>query len=129
MKTLIKTLLLGSFILFTTASCEEENKNDTGKVIFYTNAQAILNCGPFDVSVFINNDSIGAISDPYIEQSQPDCLQSSSTLLLDKKVDTYTYSAKLDCNNYGEWNGTFEVISGNCILIYLDINECNLLDN
>lgn len=118
------------FIFFLTitilGSCDKKDEYSTkdGKIIFYTNAQAMLNCGPFDVDVYIGNSSVGSMSEPYIDDTQPECNNSSSTLMIERKPGFYTYTAKIDCGQYGEWNDEFVVISDSCTHIFLDISNC-----
>ncbi len=127
MKTVTKILFLCGVIILMAFSCDkkDDNSNNEGKIVFYTNAQAILNCGPFNVDIYIDNDSVGSISEPYIEDTHPDCINSTLTVMLEKKTGKYNYTAKLDCGQYGEWSGEFEIIPDSCTFIYLDINQCN----
>lgn len=125
----MKTHLILTFLfsIMTFYSCDK-NDNDsfkTGNVVFYTNAQAMLNCGPFNVDVYIENDSVGSISEPYVDETYPDCINSTMTVKLENKVGIYKYSAKIDCGQYGEWKGELEILPDSCSYIFLDINNCN----
>ncbi len=121
-------LILNILILFMTFnSCDknDDNPSDTGKVIFYTNAQALLNCGPFDVEIIIDNESSGIISEAYVEDFQPNCTNTSSTLLIEKVIGSYNYTANIDCGQYGSWSGEFKITKDSCTKIFLDIKNCN----
>lgn len=116
-------------MLLTTISCSmSENEdnllikslNKKSKIVFYTNAQAMLNCGPFDVDVYIDSTLIGSISEPYLNDSVPECSQNSNTLLIEKDSGTYYYSATANCNNYGVWTGTITIKPDTCYKIFLD---------
>lgn len=125
----MKTHLILSFLvsIMTFCSCDK-NDNDsskTGDVLFYTNAQAMLNCGPFNVDVYIENDSVGSISEPYVDDTYPDCINSTMTVKLVNKVGIYNYTAKMVCGQYGEWKGQFEILPDSCSYVFLDINNCN----
>ena len=74
---LLSILILVGFLI----SCDKEN--NTGKVTFYTNAQAVLNCGPFDVEIYIDNSLEGIIKEPYLPLNEtPECNSSNSETLL-----------------------------------------------
>ncbi len=119
------------FIIFTTliilGSCDKKNENSTndGKIVFYTNAQAMLNCGSFNVDVYIGDDFVGSIAEPYVNKTKPEFVNSPSTLMIKRNTGRYTYTAKIDCGQYGEWHGEFEVLSDSCTQIFLDISGCN----
>lgn len=126
-----KTHFILTFLItiMTVYGCNknDENSSKTGNVVFYTNAQAILNCGPFDVDVdiYIENDSVGSISEPYVDDIYPDCINSTMTVKLEKKVGVYKYIAIMDCGQYGEWKGEFEILPDSCTYVFLDIYNCN----
>lgn len=129
----MKTHLILTFLIaiMTICSCDKNDNNSpkTGNVVFYTNAQAILNCGSFNVDLFIENDSIGSISEPYVDDTRPDCINSAMTVMLKKQVGVYKYTAKINCGQYGEWNGEFEILPDSCSQVFLDISNCNPKNN
>ena len=62
-------------------SCDKEDAS--GTVLFYTNAQFLLNCGPFEVEVFINDSYAGTIELPLLPiDSIPNCTSGESQSLL-----------------------------------------------
>ena len=104
----------------------EDFSLDTGSVIFYSNAQALLNCGSFDIEIRINNEYAGIINKPYTNDFQPNCSNDSSLLLIKKNVGYYNYTANIkNCGQYGKWNGKFKIIKNSCTKIFLDIRNCN----
>jgi hypothetical protein len=120
-------LLLPFCTIMLGAGCEKDDNDSskTGNVVFYTNAQAMLNCGPFNVDVYIENDSVGSISEPYVDDTYPDCINSTMTVKLENKVGIYNYTARMDCGQYGEWKGELEILTDSCSYVFLDINNCN----
>ncbi len=106
-----------------------ESLNKKSKIVFFTNAQAILNCGPFDVNVYLDSTLVGSISEPYMVDSFPDCSQKSNTLIIEKESGTYHYSATANCNNYADWSGTISIKPDTCYKIFLDIEKTTNLDN
>lgn len=122
-----------TFVLFilsiTILSCENnnegsfENNNDrpSGNIVFYTNAQAILNCGPFDVDIFLNNKKLGSISKPVFNGFEPDCSRSQLTVLINQSPGTYTFKATA-CGSL-EWSDEIEVTEGTCTYVFLDVNN------
>jgi len=129
----MKQLFFLLMVLFLTAiSCSVtesvdnsliKSLNKKSKVVFYTNAQAILNCGLFYIDVYIDSAFVGLISEPYISESLPDCAQNSNTLLIEKDSGTYNYFATANCNNYGDWTGTITLKPDTCYKIFLDIEK------
>jgi hypothetical protein len=126
MKTINIIFLLSIFLIGICCSKDDPNpdENDlSGSIVFFTNAQAILNCGPFKVDLYIDSSLIGSINRPYLATYLGDCYQSDSTLLIEKKVGTYSYFAEANCGKYGFWDGHIEIKSDSCKNIFLDINN------
>jgi len=118
------------FLLLTTSfavvSCDDntDNSEGEGRIVFYTDAQAKLNCGPFDVEIFIENDFVGSISEPYLNDTSPEGKDSTLTVIVEKQAGVYEYTAKMDCGNYGQWTGEFEISPNLCSMVFLGINDC-----
>ncbi len=110
-------------------SCENNNESSfddnhdspSGSIVFYTNAQAMLNCGPFDVDIFLNNKKLGSISKPAFDGFEPNCSRSQFTVLINQSAGIYTYKAKA-CGSL-EWSDEIEVLEGTCTYVFLDINN------
>lgn len=96
-----------------------------GEIIFYTDAQLGVNCGFFDVEVFMNYDLVGSISMPYETVSN---LDSTTAVFLDKKAGKYIYTAKIGCGSWDHdnWVGEVEVYQDSCIFVFLDFNDAIL---
>lgn len=124
MRRIIKILILFGLMLFTLQGCKEEVA-EKGSVLFYTNAQAMLNCGPFDVNVYVEDELVGILSEPYVKSSEPECIQTFYSVFVNNNVGTYRYKATFDCGNYGEWTGEVIITSGSCIKVFLDVENCS----
>ncbi len=95
------SLIISILTIATLISCEKDKETDTGKVTFYTNAQFALNCGPFDVEIYIDNSLVGKLEEPFLPISEtPDCNANSSKTILtiDKPEDEYEFTARLTCS-------------------------------
>lgn len=123
MKTKLLFIIITSFII---VSCEKNENNtikDFGYVLFYTNAQFVLNCGEFDVNVYINDSIAGKIKQPFLPiDSVPYCESNNtaSVLKLKKMVGIYNYSADFYCSNKNQWSGNFKIVKDSCTIISLD---------
>lgn len=98
---------------------------NSGKVIFYTNAQALMNCGEFDVNVIVDNANTGVLQKPYLplgEKPLPDSPYSSNAIVLIRPTGKYNYSANGSCSTQCFWSGEFEIKKDSCIFIFLDAN-------
>lgn len=117
-KFIIITIIIGAFLV----SCEEEETVEV--VTFYTNAQSALNCGPFDVEVYIDNSLVGILKEPYLPISEtPECNASSSETILtiNKPEGEYEFSARLTCSETFKYIGDFRVKKDSCSLVYIDL--------
>ena len=81
MKTKLNLSLM--VLVLTTISCSKiergnntltESLNNAGNVLFYTNAKMILNCGEFDVDIYIDNVLVGTLTRAFLPTgSVPSC--------------------------------------------------------
>ena len=118
----IKILLILSLTLLS--NCER-SKNGSGDVIFYTDAQAWVNCGPWNVHVFVDEEKVGILSEPALfdpSTTQPNC-GDTLTITVNKPVGSYNYSAEGDCSTNLRWEGSFEIEKDNCTRVYIDIHD------
>ena len=121
----MKYIFLYALLIFTSIvliSCEPEVY--TGKVTFYTNAQVILNCGPFDVEIYIDNSLEGMIEEPFLPLGEaPACDNHTreTLLVLEKPEGNYEFTARLTCSETLKYLGEFNVKRDSCSLIYIDL--------
>ncbi len=129
MKRLIVLLFLP--IIIALFGCNEESGlfSETGSVVFYSDAHALLNCGPFDMDIFLNDNKIGSLSDSYDGSDDPPCKNSSSTVKHKLKIGDYEYRATIDCNDNGEWNGIFTIGADSCTQVFIDAQDINYYEN
>jgi hypothetical protein len=114
---IILTLILSISIL----SCEKNDDGPSGKIVFYTNAQAMLNCGPFDVDIYLDDKKVGSISNPVFNEFEPNCTKSQFTIVVNRTPGIYTCKATA-CNSL-EWLNEIDVSEDTCLHVFLDINN------
>nr|WP_319509620.1 hypothetical protein [uncultured Draconibacterium sp.] len=113
-------LIICSFLL----SCEKDSDKNTGNVLFYTNAQAMLDCGPFDVEIYIDGALEGIIEKPVTQASENvDCSFGNSefVLVIEKPEGDYEFTAKLTCSENAEYLGEFSAKKDSCSVVYIDL--------
>ena len=121
----IRVSILLIIILFSLVSCEKNEEYD-GEVTFYTNAQALLNCGPFNVYVYVDGEKVGALSQPLpILKTDPQPNSGDPlTLTIKKKKGDYSFSAEGECAYENlTWEGDFQIMKDSCTRIFLDLIE------
>ncbi|HQB19669.1 MAG TPA: hypothetical protein PK495_03720 [Bacteroidales bacterium] len=138
MKTKLNLSLM--VLVLTTISCSKiergnntltESLNNAGNVLFYTNAQMILNCGEFDVDIYIDNVLVGTLTRAFLPTgSVPSCneVNSEEIVKIQKKEGSYSYVALINCSNYGKCEGEFIVSKDSCTKVFLDIYKCETLN-
>jgi len=85
-------------ILSSLVSCDKNDEYD-GRVTFYTNAQALLNCGSFDVYVYVDGEEVGTLSKALALRETdplPNC-GDPLTLTIKMKKGDYSFSAEGEC--------------------------------
>lgn len=128
MKPFVSYICLLSLIFL--GSCDEKEHdlliNDYGSVLFYTDAQFLVNCGQFDIDVYINDSFAGKIKKPFLPiDSAPTCESENSDSVLKIKMNagTYNYSANFYCSDKMQWSGNFDIKKDCCTKIFLDLNQ------
>jgi len=117
-------------LFFFCSGCDkDESIFNRGSVVFYSDAHALLNCGPFDMDIFIDDNKIGSLSDSYDGKDDPQCKNSSSTVKHKLKIGIYEYRATIDCSESGEWNGTFTIGADSCTHVFIDAQDINYYEN
>lgn len=122
----ILTLLIAFMIFNCCDKNESESNIKYGYVLFYTNAQFLLNCGDFDVNVYINDSKKGVINKPYLPlDSIPSCetTDTNTALKLKMEVGTYNYYADFYCSKNNQWTGNFDIKENSCTIIYLSLSQ------
>ncbi len=118
------SLIISILTITTLISCEKDKETETGKVTFYTNAQLALNCGPFDVDIYIDNTLVGKLEEPFLPISEtPDCNANSSKTILtiNKPEGEYEFTARLTCSETLKYMGDFKVKKDSCSLVFIDL--------
>lgn len=106
-------------------SCDKEENENTGNVLFYTNAQAMLNCGPLDVEIYIDGSLEGVIENPVTQEDENiDCSFGNSefVLVIEKPEADYEFTAKLTCLENSEYLGEFTVKNDSCSVVFIDLS-------
>ena len=110
----MRNLLLAALILAAFAGCkkDEESSADLTKVYFYTNAHLYVNCGAFDVNVYVDDKLCGTMQ--------------NSVLPLEVEVEKnreHTYKAVSECGTSKELKGEFCFSDDECHSVFLDFYE------
>jgi len=110
----------------TLQSCDKESETQTGDIVFWKFTD-MLNCGPIEVKVYLNSNTIGTINmdfQPYY--SVPNC-GDENCLTVSKHIGSYNYKAECYCgtnkNLTGYWSCTLEVKKDSCTKIFFDYSE------
>jgi len=124
MKKILTILII---VLSFLSSCEKEDENEKGEVLFCTNSY-IINC-PFAIEISIEDEIIDTLTaaSEYFDNNCT-CHDSSSIgLLIEMGSGIYNYSAKeLNCsatNRTNNWSGDFTIKNDSCKMIFLDIEK------
>lgn len=114
------------FIMSTLQSCDKEPETQTGEIVFWKFTD-MLNCGPIEVKVNLNSNTIGTLNidfQPY--DSIPYC-GAENCLTVNKPIGEYNYKAECYCGTnkklIGYWTGTLNVKQDSCTKIFFDYNE------
>ena len=114
-------LLIG--ICCSNEDINSDKDNLKGKMVFFTNAQALLYCGSFNVDIYIDSVLTGSIPKGKLIDSLDLCTESNYTLLIEKNEGHYEYYARANCGDYGTWSGTVDILPDSCQKIFLDVSE------
>ena len=118
----MKKLLLAALILAAFASCKKDDNSQT-KVLFYTNAQMIVNCGPFGVDVYVDDKLCGTLENPYSDKKLSIPCDTKDTdgaiLAVDIEQGNHKFKATGDCSNM-VCSGEFNVTNDDCQSVFID---------
>ena len=144
----MRNLLLAALILAAFAGCkkDKESSTDSTKVYFYTNAHLYVNCGAFDVNVYVDDKLCGVLRLSAPEEFNP-CekgedgvsqgveLKGEDGVVVEKIEDGFflevevekniehTYKAVSECGESKELKGDFCFSDDECHSVFLDFYE------
>ena len=123
----MRNLLLAALILAAFAGCkkDKESSADLTKVYFYTNAHLYVNCGPFDVNVYVDDKLCGTLRLSATEEFNP-CEKGEDRFFLEVEVEKnreHTYKAVSECGTSKELKGEFCFSDDECHSVFLDFYE------
>ena len=124
----MRNLLLAALILAAFAGCKKDKESvDTVKVMFYTNAHLYVNCGGFDVRVYVDDKLCGILNNSRApkEISIPCDEKDESGILaveVEKNVE-HTYIAVSECGISKVLKGGFCFSDDECHSVFLDFYE------
>jgi len=116
-----KAILITIIFLAGLQTCKEKTGRSEGMALIYTNAQALVNCGPFEVEVYIDGELSGTIAEPWIADSVPTVTDTDQILLLTLDAGTYTCFST-GCSSV-EYEKEFEVAEGECTPVFMDFSN------
>lgn len=146
----MKKLLLAALILAAFAGCKKDKESsiDSTKVYFYTNAHLYVNCGPFDVNVYVDDKLCGTLRLSATEEFNP-CEKGEDEFFHEDEVEKgedglfhevevekiedgffleveveknreHTYKAVSECGTSKELKGEFCFSDDECHSVFLD---------
>ena len=128
MKKVISALL----ILAAFVSCKKDKESDSTKVFFYTNAQMIVNCGPFGVDVYVDDKLCGTLENPYFDKevSIPCDMKDTNGAILAVEFEkgNHKFKAVGNCNDM-VCSGEFNVTNDDCQSVFIDFSKSNAAKN
>lgn len=120
----MKKLLLAALILAAFASCKKDDNKDQTKVLFYTNAQLIVNCGPFNVDVYVDDKLCGTLENAYSDKrvSLSCDVEDTNGAILAVEVEkgNHKFKAVGGCSDDMICLGEFNVTDDDCQTVFLD---------
>ena len=84
----------------------------------------MLNCGPFDVEIYINGSLEGIIENPVTQKDENiDCSynNSKSILVIEKQEGNYEFTAKLTCSEDLEYLDKITIKKDSCSVVFIDL--------
>ena len=133
----MKKLLLAALILAAFAGCKKDKESsiDSTKVYFYTNAHLYVDCGPFDVNVYVDDKLCGTLrlsateefnpcekgEDEFFHEDEVEKIEDG--FFLDVEVEKnreHTYKAVSECGTSKELKGEFCFSDDECHSVFLD---------
>lgn len=125
----MKKLFLAALILAAFASCkkDKDSSSDSTKVYFYTNAHTRVNCGGFDVNVYVDDKLCGVLQNSFIPEGVNPCEEKGGDghiLVVEVEKDIeHTYTAVSECGINWVCKGGFCFSDNECHSVFLDFYE------
>lgn len=124
----MRNLLLAALILAAFAGCkkDKESSTDSTKVYFYTNAHLYVNCGPFDVNVYVDDKLCGTLRLSAPEEFNPCEEKGEYRFFLEVEVEKnreHIYHAVSECGTSKVLKGGFCFSDDECHSVFLDFYE------
>ncbi len=136
----MRNLLLAALILAAFAGCKKDKESsiDSTKVYFYTNAHLYVNCGPFDVNVYVDDKLCGTLrlsapeefnpcekgEDEFFHEDEVEKIEDGFFLEVEvEKNREHTYKAVSECGISKELKGEFCFSDDECHSVFLDFYE------
>lgn len=133
----MKKLLLAALILAAFAGCKKDKESsiDSTKVYFYTNAHLYVDCGPFDVNVYVDDKLCGTLrlsateefnpcekgEDEFFNEDEVEKIEDGFFLEVEvEKNREHTYKAVSECGTSKELKGEFCFSDDECHSVFLD---------
>lgn len=115
-----------AILIFTTllmVSCNKISKTDikTGKALFYSDIFVAANCKIDSVSIFIDNEYKGKLTNSFLPLSETPNVGDTNTFVLSLSAGKHTYVAKISGCRTNHWTGTFNVKASSCEKINLTL--------
>lgn len=126
--SLIINCILIYFFVISCSKQEATTNAEYGNVLFYTNAQYALNCGIFDVNIYIDDSFQGAINIPYLSIYKPPCesIDTAGLLKITIEKGTHNYYADYCCSDPPKRvTGQFTIEQDSCVLIFQDVYKAH----
>lgn len=129
MNSLQSIFLLSFLTLFYLQNCtkdEKDEKNEKGNIVFWRYTD-IINCGPVEVDVFVDDKFAGIITNDYLPHDSIPICNANNCLTIDQKIGIHEFRAECYCGinktKIRYWIGKIEVKKDSCSRIFLDIQK------
>ncbi|HET8572732.1 MAG TPA: hypothetical protein VFL76_02565 [Edaphocola sp.] len=93
----------------------------TGRALFYSDAFVAANCKIDSVSIFIDNQYKGKLTNSCLPLSRIPEAGDANTFVSDLSAGDHVYVARISGCETGQWSGTFFVQASSCERIDLEL--------
>ncbi len=102
-------------IMLLPIGCKQERP---GTAVFYTNIQSYLDCGAFEVNIYIGDKHIGSIAGPFLGDTLPECINTDFSLVFELEPGYYNCKAT-GCSSIFSIK-KFNIVSDSCTYVFFD---------